>query len=218
MSAARSSTPASAPLGEDLRPTREAMLRPTREPRAPFVAGPQLPRIAPAPRAAAVRAMAPAAKPLTGRAIVIGAFPRQRASAALIALREAGVGATLLREARPGPAGLARELGEALRRATIAATCAGGIGALIGALIVPSEALVPGFGWIPGPAVGAAILAGILGAVGFALGMLALLIMPARALKPLVEGDRALIAVTANDSAAAIAAIATQSGIVVAHE
>ena len=124
----------------------------------------------------------------------------------------------LLREVRGGPAELSRELANAVRRATIAATCAGFLGAMIGALIVPSEALVPGFGWVPGPAVGAALLAGILGAVGFALGLLALLVMPTRTLTPLAAGDRALIAVMASDSAMAIAAIVAAGGTPLAHE
>lgn len=88
----------------------------------------------------------------------------------------------------------------------------------MGALLVPSEAWVPGFGWLPGPVVGAALLAGILGAVGFALGMLALLAMPARSLAPLAAGDRVLIAVTAVDTASAIAAIVAAGGAPLAHE
>jgi hypothetical protein len=198
---------------DELRPTREAVVRPTREPRAPFVPGPESPRIAPAPRAAQLRAAAPVARAqaVAARAVVIAAFPRERVAGILLALRERGLDATPLREAQPGPAGLSRELSHAVRRATIAATSLGGIGALVGALIVPSEALVPGFGWIPGPAVGAALLAGVFGALGFALGMLALLLMPARTLKPLA-------AIHAPDSATALTAVIELAGTAVAHE
>lgn len=204
---------------EELRPTTEAFVRPTREPRAPFVPGPQSPRVAPAPRAGQLRAMPAVAKPpVVPRSIVVASFPRERVPGVISALRDRGLDATQLREAQPGPAGLSRELSHAVVRATIVATSLGGIGALIGALIVPAEALVPGFGWIPGPAVGAALLAGVLGALGFALGMLALLLMPARALKPLAAGDRALIAIVGPDATNALAAAIELAGTPVAHE
>jgi hypothetical protein len=154
----------------------------------------------------------------TPEAVVVASFPRDRAAAAVLTLRARGLNATLLREASAGPAGLGRELRRALQRATIVATMLGGIGALIGALTVSSEALVPSLGWLPGPAVGAALCAGVLGALGFALGVLALLFTPSRILSPLVQGNRVLVAVRALEpSSAIVAAIVPFGGTIIAH-
>lgn len=149
--------------------------------------------------------------------VVVASFPLARLPGVLTALRERGLEATVLRRAQPGAPGLARELSHALGRATIAASACGALGALIGALLVPAEALVPGFGWLPGPAVGAALLAGVLGALGFALGMLALLVMPARALEPLAAGDSALVAIAGPQADTALAATIELAGTPVAH-
>lgn len=136
----------------------------------------------------------------------------------MLALRARGLTVTPMLRAAAGPAGLSRELQRALRRATIAATSLGAIGALVGALMVPSEALIPTLGWIPGPAVGAALLAGLLGAVGFAIGLLAVLVTPQRTLAPLLGGDEALVAVHAAESVDAIAAaVVDAGGTIVAH-
>ncbi len=216
------------------RPTREVALRPTREPSAPFVPGPTAPRIAPAPRVIGPRATparrprpedrpeAPAPAPLRTtipvQRFLIASFSRARAANAVLALRARGFMVTPMLRAAAGPAGLSRELSSAVRRATIAATSLGALGALIGALIVPSEALIPTLGWIPGPAVGAALLAGVLGAIGFAVGLLAVLVTPPRALGAIVAGDQAIVAVHAAESIDVIAAaVVEQGGTVVAH-
>jgi len=221
------------PNDDPLRPTREVPLRPTREPNAPFVPGPATPRVAPAPRVIGPRgslptpqhrrqldereiSRAPALMPIDR--FLVAAFDQRRIAAGVVALRERGWTVTPLRRAAPGAGGLSRELARALHRATLAATSIGALGALIGALIVPSEALIPTLGWIPGPAVGAALLAGVLGAMGFALGLLAILVTPSRALNPMIEGSEALLAVHAPESTDAIAAaVVAAGGSVVAH-
>ncbi len=204
-------------------------MRPTREPNAPFVAGPASPRVAPAPRVIGPRGSVPTARHRDERALsaavtvpverfLVAAFHQRRVADAVVALRARGWSITPLRRAAPGPAGLSRELERTLRRATLVATVLGALGALAGALLVPSEALIPTLGWIPGPAVGAALLAGVLGAIGFALGLLALLVAPAKSLTPWMEGDHALIAVHAEATTDAIAtAVVAAGGSVVAH-
>jgi len=215
---------------EPLRPTREVALRPTREPAAPFVAGPRGPHVAPAPRVIGPRASQPGRRARTEESapervpvsaperLLIASFDQRRAASGVVELRAHGFTVTPLRRAAAGPAGLSRELARALHRATIAATALGAIGALIGALITPSEALVPHLGWIPGPAVGAALLAGLLGAVGLAVGLLAILVTPQRSLDPILEGSQTLLAVQAEVSVDILAAaIVAAGGAVVAH-
>jgi hypothetical protein len=58
----------------------------------------------------------------------------------------------------------------------------------------------------------------VLGAIGFAVGLLALLVAPSRALSPWLDGDRALLAVYAPESTDTIAAaIVAAGGCVFAH-
>lgn len=196
----RASTPRDA---SGLRPTRDAFAPLAR---ATFVAAPRPPRIAPAPRVVsapealarlgAARApvgVAPSAKP--GCALVVACVVPGAEARLSSALRARGLRVRRLREGVPTR--LVRELERALRRAAHFATVAFALGAAVGGVAVRSEALIPTWGWIPGPVIGACLGAGLLGVLGFLLGALVSVASTGRpralvqgSILVAVEGDR----------------------------
>lgn len=231
----------------DERPSRDSVLRPTRDAlRAPFVAAPKPPRVAPAPRVVAkakvstvvvagapptatttaTRTMAvpaplpaPAPAASTPGAAVVARFRREAVDRAMITLRARGIVAQRMREAAPGPVGLARELTRSLRRATSIATAFAAVGLLLGALLVPRPALVPTWGWLPGPVVGAAFGAGALAVLGFLVGAISLLFSPAAQLATIAGGAHVLVVARANDRSVAslLAHVVELEGEPIAH-
>ncbi|MGZ3420883.1 MAG: hypothetical protein ACXWUG_06660 [Polyangiales bacterium] len=157
-----------------LRPTHEP-LRPTRD------------------------ALADAAHP--SGPLVVARFRGDEVERALLVLRARGLVVARLKETAPGAEGLARELAHAFRRTTTTATALGAIGALAGALLSPGEALVPGWGWLPGPLVTASVGAGVLGAMGVLLGALSLLFAAPKTLADAAAGGHALVAIEGTSTA-----------------
>jgi hypothetical protein len=179
----------------------EPVLRPTREPLRPT-------------RDALTDAAHPSGP------LVVARFRRDEVERALLVLRGRGLVVARLNEAAPGPEGLSRELAFAFRRATTTATALGAIGALVGALLSPGEALIPGWGWLPGPLVAAAVAAGIMGTLGLLLGAVSLLFAAPQTLADAAAGGHALIAIEGTSAAntpLVLARIAELGGQPLAH-
>ncbi|MEO7095769.1 MAG: hypothetical protein ABI175_21095 [Polyangiales bacterium] len=86
------------------------------------------------------------------------------------------------------PANLGDAFQRIVRMAAVSSATLGFLGALACSMLLSGEALVPSVGWIPGPIMGAAIGAGVFGALGFLLGALAMLLVPSMALRHAPRG------------------------------
>jgi hypothetical protein len=176
-----------------LRPTREP-LRPTRD------------------------ALADAAHP--NGPLVVARFRREDVERAVLVLRGRGLVVARLKETAPGAEGLSRELAYAFRRTTTTATVLAAIGALVGALLSPGEALIPGWGWLPGPLVAAAVAAGVMGTFGLLAGAVSLLFAKPKTLAEAAAGGHALLAIEGTSAAntpLVLARVAELGGEPLAH-
>jgi hypothetical protein len=128
----------------------------------------------------------------------------ERAQRALASLRRRGV--LPMVGASDAPAGVGAssvrlELVRTLRRATGAATIAGVLGAMLGALVVRQDAFLPPWGWLPGALAGAALFAGALGALGFVLGAASLLFARSTTLARLARPSGLTVVAVGRDAA-----------------
>ncbi len=151
-------------------------------------------------------ANAPRANELGASLVVACVSPGDEARLST-ALRGCGLRVRRLREGVPTK--LVRELERALRRAAQFATVAFVLGAVVGAVAVRTEALIPTWGWIPGPVIGGCLGAGLLGVIGFVLGALVSVVSAGRprglvrgSVLVAVEGER----ITVNEIAARVVA------------
>lgn len=155
-------------------------VRPTREPNAPFIAGPPAPPVANAPRVITVsrgtvprelgpRELGPRegpreepkASPLLHELLV--SLPRERLPALCAAVESRGGSLVLLAENQPA----AWKVG--FDRPAFVGCVFATLGAIAGALLGKGETALPVVGWLPASVVCAAAFAGGLGAFAFAL-------------------------------------------------
>jgi len=191
VAAARTTSPEIARVSRETL-TRETICRPTREPRAPFVAGPPGPRIAAAPRvvgAAVAREGGPTTRSSCGAP---ESESRAREPELLVvldrtllpALREAfearGGSVVLLRdEPVPKPS-----WSRGLDRASLVAATFGSLAAVSGALLGRGETSLPVVGWLPSSVVAAAAFAGGVATLGFALAFVLDAAFPSQLARP----------------------------------
>lgn len=178
VSASRTTIP-----GPESRASRsgQELCRPTREPRAPFVAGPPGPRVASAPRvlgAASARAparchVAVAARP--GPEEFLALFERRQLTALREAIEARGGSIVVLRDEPV----VSEPWSRGFDRAALVAAIFGVIGAVVGALLGRGEVSLPVVGWLPTSVVAAAAFAGGGATFAFTLAFLLDLVAPA---------------------------------------